>query len=402
MYRSRKGGCDTACEAPPIPQSISRSTGRNEFGGAGSTIQNVSFLNLSSLNTTMITASSATFQNINSYALDIVQLSGYALQGPLDGNYQQAQHLFIKESSITDSVLTNSLMNNCLIGTTLAVGATFTDLFTFGRHLWSGSTYTSWYDNEMGQLSIAGSIQVPLLASTSLKLVSSEQALLLDSRQIDIPQTLFVGSQTLFGNEGFIDPTTAGKLVLGTTTASLHLETPNLVLPAREVYRWYSYNDTLENNGVWTSGIQTYHSTDMGSTGLPVFGWSREADPTLETILTIDMTEDLRTEQMKGFYLEEVFVSFDVLDAPCAILEMSLHTVDHQQWSGHSVPLSWSIPPGSIPPGHHYRRAIVPIASRPFETKTVHSVSLQARIQTNSNAVLVWYGCHGKWKEKGW
>lgn len=360
----------------------------------------------------MITASSATFQNVNSYALDIVQLSGYALQGPLDGNYQQAQHLFIRESSLTDSVITNTLLNNCLIGTTLAVGATFSDLFTFGRHVWSGSIFTSTYDNEAGSLSIATSVQVPLLSSTSLKLISSEYPLQLESAQIQIPGQLSVGGLSFFGNEGYIDPSEVGTLTIGTTTASLNVVTPNLILPSREVYRWYSYNDTLENNGVWTSGIQTYHSTELGSTGLPMFGWSREADPSLETILTIDMTEDLRQEQMKGFYLEEVWVSFDIMDASCAILEMSLHSVDHQQWQGHSIPLEWEnepapipptpIPPAPIPPGHHYRRAIVPVSLRPFQTGTKHSVSLQARIQTQSGAVLIWYGCHGKWKERGW
>ena len=486
-----------------MAQAISRSSGRNEIGGSGNSLSNVSFLNLSSLNTTMITASSATFQSINSYAMDIVQLSGYSLQGPLDGNFQQAQNLFMSNMDIKTSTLSGCIINNTLIGTTLAVAATFMDLYTYGNHVWAGPTTASTYNPTTGSLAIdqnvqAGSIwlgttgplgnqsseittigttrlligstdvtlsaandvtlsaandltlsaandltlsatddisvvandTLTLSATTSTTLTSNQFELIspdyrwtgqgltwlgstghiamttglaIDTPTLTIPNTVNMGSLLFTPPTSSFPYTTIGSTqpIQIETSGTLDLVASSVDLPSVSVYRWYPYNDTLENNGVWTSGVQKWLPSGLGSTGCPVFGWCRDADVGLETTLHVEVTEDVRTEQQKGFFLDQVYLVFDVLDYPFDSISVSLHRVDHATQTAVSTQMVWGEAVGSFVP-QSYRRSLSLPSGTVWKVGVTESVSLQVTLLTQTSARIVWYGCQIRWTKKGW
>lgn len=491
-----------------MAQAISRSSGRNEVTGAGNSINNVSFLNLSSLNTTMITASSATFQSINSYALDIVQLSGYALQGPLDGNFQQAQNLFMSNIDMKNSVLSGCVINDTLIGTTLAVAATFMDLYTYGNHMWVGPTTASTYNPTTGSLSIDQNVQAGtiwmgttgpygnlsseittvgttrlLLGSTDLIMsarndmtvtntnltvtssndmaltntnltltssnditvtatdelnvsaaktsLSSDQLSLMstsyqwtgqgmqwlgstgsivmsremtmDTPLTTIPNTVQMGSLKFSPPTLSTPYTTIGSTqsILIETSGSMDIVASSLQLPSVSVYRWYPYNDTLENNGIWTSGIQKWLPSGLGSTGCPVFGWCRDADPGLTTTLHVEITEDVRSEQQKGFFLDTVFLVFDILDYPFQTITATLHRVNHDNQTAQSTTLVWNQTSVPFSPGS-YRRSLSLPTGTVWKASVTETVSLQIVLTASTLSRIVWYGSQIRWTKKGW
>lgn len=644
MYRTR--GKSSCCEQDPqpIPQNVSRSVGGGGSGGSGGGgISNVSFLTLSSLNTTVITASSATFQNINSYAMDIVQLSGYALQGALDGNLQHAKNLFIDDSWLSNCTMTGSVINNTLIGTTLAVGATFLDLITYGIHEWRGPQYTSTYSNLDGHLAVANSMKIgslfvsnptqlasaPLLAAagvpstvtssyahtdttllgttntlaleapaisvhaaatdlrlaahrtwtaegdsvvigstaatslsagTALTLQGAQSASLSSSGPVHLtsgqtmtlaaanevmvqpllhvhtdlqvdqssrlgtlciidPATLattappglptsitapyvgqavsligatntialhttnqlrlssgsdrldhVAGSWTLSGmhdihwttpgglnvDTGFVRvgslfamdhtvaphvavPTSLSTLATTTTpcmvlgsTATLQLHSDRQLsltshqdlvaestqgalklrgalgvdLPTITVSRWYPYNDTLEDSGVWTSGVHRYAASELGVTGTPMFGWQREPDAMLTTTLHVEITEDMRMETTRGYELNAVYACFDIVDGEWSgPIDLSIHLVNRQTGVCSARKLSYTGRTSSSgwPTGHYYARATLttPLPTSAWTMST--TASLQASLRSESpTASIILYGFQVEWSRKGW
>jgi len=183
--------CDTTAVPPPSATSVNRSQ-----SALSSLVSSISTLNLSSVNATVLNATTAAFSALSSYTVNAVEVGGFTLKGPLSGNYQVATNLFLEA---------------CPIGTNVAVGATFTDLVTTGMHAWQGPQFTSTYDNETGILSVAG---------------------------------LKVGTMQFTSDTG-----------TWTQPNPLHLAVPALRLPSILFQRWYSYKDVLEDSGIWTSGV---------------------------------------------------------------------------------------------------------------------------------------------------